>query len=432
MSIYIKELINCRKNTIFVFNMNYKIIAPVEVVSKIGLPASKSISNRALIINALAGGSVSISNVAHCDDTDAMVSALKNVNADYINIGAAGTAMRFLTAYFAVQEGREVELDGSERMRHRPIKILVEALRSCGACVEYTGEEGFPPLRIKGRKLCASLISIPGNVSSQYISALLMIAPLIEGIEYVELTENVISRPYIDMTLSLMNTFGVSTRWEDNRIIFEKQSKYTPIAYSVENDWSAASYWFQIQSLLPSSCITLSGLFPDSLQGDAAVARLYESFGVKCTWNDGGIKLSKDKFNKCELLEMDLLENPDLAQTVVVTACLLEQPFKISGLQTLKIKETDRIEALRTQLLKMGYELTVGEDLSLSWDGTMCEPVQDIRIDTFDDHRMAMAFAPAAVKFPGIVINDIEVVSKSYPEYWSHLSQAGFKLEVVE
>lgn len=412
--------------------MNYKITAPVEVISKIGLPASKSISNRALIINALAGGSVSISNVARCDDTDAMVSALKNVNADYINIGAAGTAMRFLTAYFAVQEGSEVVLDGSERMRHRPIKILVEALRSCGACIEYAGEEGFPPLRITGNKLRASSISIPGNVSSQYISALLMIAPLIEGLEYVELTENVISRPYIDMTLSLMNTFGVFTHWEENRIIFEEQSKYNPKAYLVENDWSAASYWFQIQSLLPSSCITLSGLFPGSLQGDAAVARLYESFGVKCTWNDSGIKLSKDKFNKCELLEMDLLENPDLAQTIVVTACLLEQPFKISGLQTLKIKETDRIEALRTQLLKMGYVLTVGEDLSLSWDGTKCEPVQEIRIDTFDDHRMAMAFAPAAVKFPGIVINDIEVVSKSYPEYWSHLSQAGFKLEVVE
>lgn len=412
--------------------MNYRIFAPEVATSEVSLPASKSISNRALIVNALAGGSVSIFNVAHCDDTDAMVTALNNVAADYINIGAAGTAMRFLTAYFAVQEGREVVLDGSERMRHRPIKILVEALRSCGACIEYIKDEGYPPLRIKGKKLCISSISIPGNVSSQYISALLMIAPLIEGFECMELTENIISLPYIDMTLSLMRNFGISVHRDDNKIVFGKQLKYNPVPYKVENDWSAASYWFQIQSLLPSSYIVLNGLFPESLQGDSAVARLYEVFGVKCMWKDCGIELSEKKFIKCDLLEMNLIENPDLAQTVVVTACLLEQPFKISGLQTLKIKETDRIEALRSQLLKLGYVLTVGEDLSLSWDGTKCEPVHEIRIDTFDDHRMAMAFAPAAVKFPGLIINDTEVVSKSYPEYWNHMLQAGFKLDVVE
>lgn len=413
-------------------NMDYKVFAPERAVCEIGLPASKSISNRALIINALAGNNASISNVARCDDTDAMVSALSDDGATYVNIGAAGTAMRFLTAYFAVQEGWEVVLDGSERMRHRPIKILVEALRSCGACIDYAGEEGFPPLRIKGRKLCAKQISILGNVSSQYISALLMVSPLIEGMERVTLTDEVISRPYIDMTLSLMNQFGVSTHWEDNEIVFDRQSKYNPVPFLVENDWSAASYWFEIQTLLAASRVTLRGLFPVSLQGDAAVARLYEAFGVKCNWCGGYLDLRKECGVQCDVLEMDLLENPDLAQTVVVTACLLDQPFHITGLQTLKIKETDRIEALRTQLMKMGYVLTVGDDLSLSWDGTKCCREDEIRIDTFDDHRMAMAFAPAAVLFPGIIINNVEVVSKSYPEYWNHLMQAGFKLEEVK
>ncbi len=420
------------KNIIFVSNMNFRVFAPGKVVCKIDLPASKSISNRALIINALSGRGVSLSNVAKCDDTDAMVSALSMADAEYINIGAAGTAMRFLTAYFAVQEGCEVVLDGSERMRHRPIKVLVNALRSCGADIEYEGENGFPPLRIKGRKLSTSSISIPGNVSSQYISALLMITPLIVGLECVELTESIISRPYIDMTLSLMKEFGVTTRWNDNKIIFDRNTKYHTVPYTVENDWSAASYWFQLQALLSASDISMAGLFSKSLQGDSAVVRIFEEFGVKCNWIVDGVALSSGQFCRRKLLEMDLIENPDLAQTVVVTSCLLDQPFKITGLQTLKIKETDRIEALRTQLLKMGYVLVVGDDLSLSWDGTKCEPLQEIRIDTFEDHRMAMAFAPAAVKFPGIIINDIGVVSKSYPEYWNHLLNAGFKLKEEE
>ena len=410
-------------------NMDYRIIAPERVVCEVALPASKSISNRALIINALAGGDSTLTNVARCDDTDAMVSALGDGSATYVNIGAAGTAMRFLTAYFAVQEGREVVLDGSERMRHRPIRILVEALRSCGANIEYAGEEGFPPLRIKGKQLVAETISIPGNVSSQYISAVLMISPLVKGLEKVVLTDEVISRPYIDMTLALMRDFGVNTSWNDNEIILEQGTKYTPREFVVENDWSASSYWFEMQSLLPSSRITLRGLFPVSTQGDSAVARLFEPFGVKCNWCGGYLDLSSEFKAKLDVLEMDLLENPDLAQTVVVTACLLEQKFHITGLQTLKIKETDRIEALRTQLRKMGYVITVGEDLSLSWDGTKCEPDEVIRIETFDDHRMAMAFAPASVKFPGVIIENVEVVSKSYPEYWKHLESAGFRLE---
>lgn len=412
--------------------MDYRVKAPGRVVKEVNLPASKSISNRVLIINSLAGRHSSVSNVAKCDDTDAMVMALANVDSAVINIGAAGTAMRFLTGYFSVQEGREVLLDGSERMRHRPIKILVEALRSCGADIEYVGEEGFPPIKIRGRRLSAKSLSIPGNVSSQYISSLLMISPLIDGLERVQLTDAVISRPYIDMTLSLMTQFGVRTYWDGNDILFERGTMYKPVEFVVENDWSAASYWFQIQSLLEDSRITLRGLFADSTQGDSALARLFEYFGVKSNWCGRYLDLRTEQKSREEVLEMNLIETPDLAQTIIVTACLLDRPFHITGLQTLKIKETDRIEALRTQLLKLGYVLTIGDDLSMSWDGTKCEPEQEIRIDTFDDHRMAMAFAPAAVKFPGIIINNVEVVSKSYPDYWVHLKNAGFMYEEVK
>ena len=417
--------------TIFA-KMDYKVFAPSRVECEVNLPASKSISNRVLIINALAGGNSDVKNVAKCDDTDAMVNALSNADVAEVNIGAAGTAMRFLTGFFAVQEGRTVLLDGSERMRHRPIKILVDALRSCGADIEYAGEEGFPPLRIRGKKLSASEISLRGNVSSQYISSVLMISPLVDGLERVKLTEEVISRPYIDMTLSLMRQFGVNTQWDGNDIVFEKGAEYKPLDYVVENDWSAASYWFQIQALLSDSKISMNGLFDESTQGDAALEQLFVPLGVKCSKEGETVVLSADCGSCAKTIEMDLLENPDLAQTIIVTLCMLERPFHITGLQTLKIKETDRIEALRTQLLKMGYVLSVGEDLSMSWDGTKCEPLDEIRIDTFDDHRMAMAFAPASVKFPGIIINDIEVVSKSYPEYWQHLLKAGFSLKEVK
>ena len=417
--------------TIFA-KMDYKVFAPSRVECEVNLPASKSISNRVLIINALAGGYSDVMNVAKCDDTDAMVNALSNADVAEVNIGAAGTAMRFLTGFYAVQEGRTVLLDGSERMRHRPIKILVDALRSCGADIEYAGEEGFPPLRIRGKKLSASEISLRGNVSSQYISSVLMISPLVDGLERVKLTEEVISRPYIDMTRSLMRQFGVNTQWDGNDNVFEKGAEYKPLDYVVENDWSAASYWFQIQALLSDSKISMNGLFDESMQGDAALEQLFVSLGVKCSKEGETVVLSADCGSCAKTIEMDLLENPDLAQTIIVTLCMLERPFHITGLQTLKIKETDRIEALRTQLLKMGYVLRVGEDLSMSWDGTKCEPLDEIRIDTFDDHRMAMAFAPASVKFPGIIINDIEVVSKSYPEYWQHLLKAGFSLKEVK
>ena len=421
--------------------MDYRIFAPERIVMEVDLPASKSISNRMLILNALCGGE--LHNVALCDDTDAMRRALATDVAAptdlsrqvaTVNIGAAGTAMRFLTAYYASHEGCEVILDGTERMRHRPIALLVDALRSCGAQIDYAGDEGFPPLHITGKRLHAESIEIAGNVSSQYISALLMVAPLM-GCRTVRLTGHIISLPYITMTLTLMRKVGVDCSMEGNIITIPADAHYVPCDFTVENDWSAASYWLELQALLPQSRITLKGLHAVSAQGDSAVAMLFGDLGVRA--NRCGEYLDLSAAAPYSLpadapLAMDLGENPDLAQTIVVTACLLGRHFRISGLQTLRIKETDRIEALCSQLRKLGYILTAGDDFSLSWNGERCAPDAEPYISTFDDHRMAMAFAPAAVLFPGLVVDDIEVVSKSYPDYWQHLAAAGFTLTPCE
>lgn len=396
--------------------MDYKIFAPDKIEMEVDLPASKSISNRMLILNALCGGE--LHNIARCDDTDAMRRALATDTTASgtvvtVNIGAAGTAMRFLTAYYATLEGSEVILDGTERMRHRPIALLVDALRRCGADIKYAGEEGFPPLHITGRKLSASHIEIAGNVSSQYISALLMVAPLM-GCREVTLTGEIISLPYITMTLTLMRLMGVDCTMSGATISIPADAHYVPCNFTVENDWSAASYWLELQSLLPQSRITLKGLHAESAQGDSAVAGIFSRMGGTAP------------------IILDLKETPDLAQTIVVTACLLGCHFHITGLRTLRIKETDRIDALCTQLRRLGYVITAGDDFSLSWNGERCAPEPEPHISTFDDHRMAMAFAPAAVLFPGIVIDDVEVVSKSYPDFWRHLEAAGFTLTPCE
>lgn len=396
--------------------MDYKIFAPDKIEMEVDLPASKSISNRMLILNALCGGE--LHNIARCDDTDAMRRALATDTTASgtvvtVNIGAAGTAMRFLTAYYATLEGSEVILDGTERMRHRPIALLVDALRRCGADIEYAGEEGFPPLHITGRKLSTSHIEIAGNVSSQYISALLMVAPLM-GCREVTLTGEIISLPYITMTLTLMRLMGVDCTMSGATISIPADAHYVPCNFTVENDWSAASYWLELQSLLPQSRITLKGLHTESAQGDSAVAGIFSRMGGTAP------------------IILDLKETPDLAQTIVVTACLLGCHFHITGLRTLRIKETDRIDALCTQLRRLGYVITAGDDFSLSWNGERCAPEPEPHISTFDDHRMAMAFAPAAVLFPGIVIDDVEVVSKSYPDFWRHLEAAGFTLTPCE
>jgi 3-phosphoshikimate 1-carboxyvinyltransferase len=334
--------------------------------------------------------------------------------------------MRFLTAYYSSQPGREIVIDGTERMRHRPIAVLVDALRACGATIEYVGEECYPPLRISGKKLHGGDITLSASVSSQYISALLMIAPTMEQGLRLTLEGDIISRPYIMMTLSMMRQWGVESEFVGNIITIAPQ-KYAPVDFEVEADWSAASYWYEIAAL-SSGDVSLQGLNSRSVQGDSEILKYFEGLGINTHFNDEMVELEPSP-DLVPRLNLDLSDQPDLAQTIVVTSCMLGIPFHITGLSTLKIKETDRLEALRTEMLKLGMVLTIERDSELIWDGTR-RPIYEFPvIDTYEDHRMAMAFAPVSIFIPGIVINNIEVVSKSYPDYWQHLQDAGFKIQ---
>ncbi len=414
--------------------MNYRIFPPEDAMPQgnIILPSSKSISNRALMLDALAGGGGILSRIADCDDTLAMRGALESTS-DIINIGAAGTAMRFLTAYFASKEGREVVLDGSERMRRRPIGVLVDALRECGADIEYVGEEGYPPLKINGRRLAGGRLSLKASVSSQYVSALLMVAPLmVSGLEIV-LEGDVVSWPYIKMTLGLMAQWGVECDVERCSIKVPSGS-YKTTDFSVESDWSAASYWFETEAL-SSSEISLTGLAQDSLQGDSRLVELYKNFGVEAEWGDDGELMLNPTPDLNPRVNLDLGEQPDLAQTIVVTCCMLGLPFHISGLSTLRIKETDRLAALQNEMRKVSFDIDIAGDSALEWDGRSRWPIpgdEPVIIDTYDDHRMAMAFAPVGLYIPGIIIRNAEVVTKSYPGFWNDMRSLGFELEEVE
>lgn len=410
--------------------MNYRIIAPRRIEGEIDLPASKSISNRVLLLNALCATPGRLSNLAQCDDTDAVLSALAQPDASEVNIGAAGTAMRFLTAYFATREGREVVIDGTERMRQRPIGVLVDALRQLGADIEYVETEGYPPLKITGTRLHGGALTVSGSVSSQYITAILLIAPVIGGIT-LTIEGEIMSRPYIDMTLALMARYGVKAEWREN-VIHVPAGEYTALDFTVEADWSAASYWWAMQAIVPQSRISLKGLEPQSLQGDSRIAELMSQMGVTGNWCGRYLDLrSNGGVGCCCSTFADLSGTPDIAQTLVVMLCLMGRPFRITGLRTLRIKETDRLEALRTELRKLGYVVKVEGDDAISWHFETTAPEASPHICTYHDHRMAMAFAPAAIRFPGLIIDDAQVVSKSYPLFWEHLRQAGFKIEEV-
>ena len=410
--------------------MNYRIIAPRRIEGEIDLPASKSISNRVLLLNALCATPGRLSNLAQCDDTDAVLSALAQPDASEVNIGAAGTAMRFLTAYFATREGREVVIDGTERMRQRPIGVLVDALRQLGADIEYVEAEGYPPLKITGTRLHGGALTVSGSVSSQYITAILLIAPVIGGIT-LTIEGEIMSRPYIDMTLALMARYGVKAEWREN-VIHVPAGEYTALDFTVEADWSAASYWWAMQAIVPQSRISLKGLEPQSLQGDSRIAELVSQMGVTGNWCGRYLDLrSNGGVGCCCSTFADLSGTPDIAQTLVVMLCLMGRPFRITGLRTLRIKETDRLEALRTELRKLGYVVKVEGDDAISWHFETTAAEASPHICTYHDHRMAMAFAPAAIRFPGLIIDDAQVVSKSYPLFWEHLRQAGFKIEEV-
>nr|WP_297163541.1 3-phosphoshikimate 1-carboxyvinyltransferase [uncultured Dysgonomonas sp.] len=406
--------------------MKYQITAPKSpIYTDIKLPASKSISNRALILKALSNSSFPIENLSDCDDTRVMVEAFSSKD-NIFDIGAAGTSMRFLTAYLSKKPGEWI-ITGSERMQQRPINTLVEALNTLGAHIEYLKNQGFPPLKIKGSALDGGDIFLSGGISSQFISALLMIAPTMEKGLTLHLEGNIISVPYIKLTLRMMEQFGVKCDWEGNVIkIFPNE--YKPIPYLVESDWSAASYWYSIAALSTDARIELKGLFKDSGQGDSKVADLFMDLGVETEFTQEGVILTKTNRIAKKLFH-NFINEPDLAQTFVVTCCMMGVPFLFTGLQTLKIKETDRIEALKAEMKKLGYIITDSQNSILEWDGERCEPDANPIIATYEDHRMAMAFAPAALKIDNLLIAEPMVVTKSYPYYWEDLRKAGFSVE---
>lgn len=404
--------------------MQYKITASKTINSSIQLPASKSISNRALILNALSLSSDKIENLSDCDDTQVMIEAFSS-GKNLIDVKAAGTSMRFLTGFLVCCPGEWV-ITGTQRMKERPIHILVDALVSLGARIEYLEKVGYPPLKIKGTALDGGEIFLSGEVSSQFISSLLMIAPTMTKGLIIHLEGNVISEPYIKLTLGMMAQFGVKAHWEGKTIrIFREE--YRAVPYKVESDWSAASYWYSMAALADKADIELKGLFKNSMQGDSKVAELFLDLGVKTEFVEDGVRLTKTNRIAKKLFH-NFVNEPDLAQTFVVTCCMMNIPFLFTGLQTLKIKETDRIEALKAEMKKLGYLITDSENSIMEWNGERCIPEKEPVIETYEDHRMAMAFAPAALKLESLRINEPMVVTKSYPRYWSDLQSVGFTI----
>ncbi|SFS54545.1 3-phosphoshikimate 1-carboxyvinyltransferase [Lutibacter maritimus] len=383
------------------------------VSGKVQITGSKSETNRLLILQQFYPN-LTIENASNSDDSILMKNALES-SSNEINIGHAGTAMRFLTAYFSVKENSEIILTGSHRMKERPIKILVDALISLGADIKYVENEGFPPLKITGKKLTKSFVEIEGNVSSQYISALLLIAPTLQNGLKLKFKGDVTSVPYIKMTLQLLEEIGIAYSWENNLITIHPKPIISSKTIVVESDWSSASYYYSLCALSPNSEITLTSYKQTSIQGDAVLAKIYEHFGVETTFGENSITLKNKEISNINLLNLNLISAPDIAQTIAATCFGLGTECFLTGLHTLKIKETDRLVALKTEIEKLGGEVEItNETLHLKKAATIKE---NISIATYHDHRMAMAFAPLALKVP-IVIEDADVVSKSYPSFW--------------
>ena len=389
---------------------------------QIAVTGSKSETNRLLLLKALFPN-ITLANTSNSDDSEVMQKALIG-NDEIVDIHHAGTAMRFLTAYFAVNEGREVVMTGSSRMQERPIKILVEALGQLGVEISYEKEEGYPPIRIKGKKVTASKVTLAANVSSQYISALLLVASKLENGLELTLEGEITSIPYIKMTLALLNDLDIQTSFEGNVIKVYPKAEVATKEMVVESDWSSASYFFSLVALADTASITLSSYKENSLQGDSELVSLYEKLGVQTTFQDNKMTLVKQENFKYGTVNFELNNTPDIAQTIVVTCLGLGIGCHLTGLHTLKIKETDRLEALRIELTKLGANISVTND-SLTLIATN-EINPNIKIATYNDHRMAMAFAPLALKVP-IIIEEAGVVSKSYPDFWKDLINLGFE-----
>ena len=401
----------------------------VNLQSAISITGSKSETNRLLLLQALYPNLI-LENTSNSDDSEVMIKALNSPftihHSQLIDVHHAGTAMRFLTAYFAIQENLEVVLTGSSRMKERPIKILVEALHQLGAEISYEENEGFPPIRIKGKKLIKNKVSLSANVSSQYISALLLIAPkLTNGLE-LTLEGEITSVPYIKMTLALLNEIGVETSFIENKIeVCHAELVEAHQSIIVESDWSSASYFYSIVALSAIGTeISLSSYKKNSLQGDSILAEFYKNFGVETTFQDNTILLknAENFLPRTSYLELDLNNSPDIAQTIAVTCFGLGLSCHLTGLHTLKIKETDRLLALKNELEKLGAKVSITDD-SLNLEPSVI--ARNVAISTYQDHRMAMAFAPLALK-TNIIIEDAEVVSKSYPAFWEDIKSIGF------
>ncbi len=398
-----------------------------EANGELTITGSKSESNRLLVLKAL-HPQIEIQNLSNSDDSQVTQEGLKS-KSNIIDIHHAGTAMRFLTAYFAIQPHREIILTGSERMQERPIKLLVDALNSLGADINYEKEVGFPPLIIKGKEIKINRVALPSNISSQYISALMLIAPSLKNGLKIDLVGEITSVPYIKMTQRIMDKLGFETAFDGNQIAIQPASKIETNQWTVESDWSSASYFYSIVALALRSEITLNSFFEESRQGDAALTEIYQKFGVKTTHSDGKITLSKiADFTLPNYIMINLKNTPDLAQTIVVTCLGLNIDCKLKGLQTLKIKETDRLAALKIEIEKLGAKVKI-TDRSLELVNTG-KINKNIFIDTYNDHRMAMAFAPMGLKVP-ININNAGVVSKSYPGFWDDLKKIDFNQNII-
>ncbi len=379
-----------------------------------------------LIIRALAGSKGELRHLSDSDDTRLLQLAMEQ-KSPVRDVGHAGTAMRFLSAYFALKPGYVI-LTGSKRMKERPLGPLIDALRALGGRIECLEREGYPPIGITGGTLGGGEIDIDGGISSQFISALMMVAPYLEGGLKLTLRGRIVSEAYLLMTLSLMHRAGVTADY-DGKVITIPQQGYRLEDFTVESDWSAASYWFQVAALLPGSKVKLPHLYAASIQGDAAQTELFRHLGVATRFLEDGIEISSEAKNISGPLQIDLLDTPDLVQTLVPTCCALGVPFTFTGTSTLQVKETDRISALQTEMGKLGFDLDAGRGgESISWKGTRRVPVSDPVINTYNDHRMAMAFAPLCIVEGKMTIDQPGVVTKSYPDFWDDLSQAGFSV----
>jgi 3-phosphoshikimate 1-carboxyvinyltransferase len=394
---------------------------PFENVT-INIGGSKSESNRLLILQAQFPN-ITIQNLSESDDTVALQNGLK-VTEGTVDIHHAGTAMRFLTAYFSAKPNSEIRLTGSQRMQERPIGILVDALKSLGASIEYLKNDGFPPIKIKGKNLHKKEVSIKANVSSQYISALMLVAPMLPNGLKIFLEGKTTSVPYIEMTLSLLKSIGVNGSFSENVITISSTKNVENISLIVESDWSSASYFYSLVALSENSKLTLGNFSEESLQGDAALVQIYDVLGVQTDFNtsEKTISISKRNSELPDSLMLDLSNTPDLAQTIAVTCFGLGMGCQLTGLHTLKIKETDRLLALKNELEKLGAKLQIDNNSLTLEKSLQINP--NVLIETYQDHRMAMAFAPLAVKTT-LQINDAEVVSKSYPSFWNDLKKVG-------